>query len=302
MKQNGFLQKPDLTVGLLFSLLAVVIWAAWLPATQVAIDEGIAPLDLALLRFVVPAVLLAPVWWQLGVVPKVAPVALLAMMGWGAPFVILVSIGLENASVAHTAAMVPCTMPLIAAVAARVFLGERIGRDRWFGMALIGVAAACVLLPVVFSGSGATLERMGLLLLASAGWAAFTVAFRYSGLTGLQATALVSLYSTVLLLPALYVAGSSLGGRSAGALVFHLTAQGLLSGFVATLAYALAIKRLGASTAASFSVLVPVLATVFAFFWLGEIPSGLDAFALGIGSAGVAIVTGALRLSRDLRG
>lgn len=285
-------------VGLFLSLLAVVIWAGWLPATRMAIEEGVAPLDLALLRFAVPAVLLAPVWWRLGILPAVPPIALLAMMGWGAPFVILVSMGLQSASVAHTAAMVPCTMPLIAAVGARLVLGERIGPERGFGMALIAVAAACVVFPVLFWGSGDALGRMGLLLLAATGWAAFTVAFRYSGLTGLEATALVSLYSTVLMLAAIAVTGSTLGELGMGALAFHLTAQGVLSGFVATLAYALAIRRLGAATAASFSVLVPVLATVFAFFWLGERPGGLDVFALGVGSIGVAVVTGALRLSR----
>lgn len=281
------------------ALVAVVIWAAWLPATRIALDDGLGPADISLLRYAVPALLLAPVCWRTGLRPDGVPVPLLiAMMCWGAPFVLLLSAGLERASVVHTAALVPCTMPVIAAVASWVLYGERIARARLLGMALIGFAALCVL-GSVLSGSDTTdLTAIGLLLLASCGWAAYTVAYRRSGLTAMQAAAVVFAWSTLLLVPLVLLKGSALGQLSLASLVFHVTAQGVLTGCVATIAYGLAINRLGVPRAASFSVLVPVLATLLAVVWIGETPSLIDSIALGVGTLGVAIVNGAVSFRR----
>jgi len=202
---------------------------------------------------------------------------------------------MARASVAHTSALVPCTMPVIAALAARFFYGERIAPERRAGIALIGVAALCVLVSI-FTGEGETdLATVVLLLLASAGWAAYSVAYRRSGLTAMQAAAVVFAWSTLLLLPVAVVGGTGMGALPLPSLAFHLVAQGVLTGLVATIAYGLAINRLGVPRAASFSVLVPVIATVLAFFWIGETPSVLDGVALAIGTLGVAAVNGVLR-------
>jgi len=69
---------------------------------------------------------------------------------------------------------------------------------------------------------------------------------------------------------------------------FHSIAQGLLSGAVATIAFGYAIQTLGPPRASSFSALVPGLAAIIGFLWLGEVPSILDIIALGAASLGVA--------------
>lgn len=282
--------------GIALALLAVVIWAGWLPATRVAVEDGLAPLDVAFLRYAVPAVILAPVWWRVGMVPRGVPVpVLLALFCWGAPFVFLISTALTQASVAHTAALVPCTMPVLAALGARVFYGERIPVERRIGIALIALAAMLVLGTVLAGYGGATSgTAIALLLLASAGWAAYSVAYRRSGLTAVEAAAVVFAWSTLALLPFILFYGTDLPNVPAPTLLFHAGVQGVLSGCVATIAYGLAITRLGVPRAASFSVLVPVLATLLAVFWLGEHPSMLDVLALGIGTLGVAVVNGVI--------
>jgi len=282
------------------ALLAVVIWAAWLPATRAAIGDGLGPVDIALLRYAVPAAMLAPVCRRIGLLPKGVPrPLLLAMFCWGAPFVLLLAAGLQRASVAHTAALVPCTMPVIAAAASWVFYRETIPRERRIGIALIALAALCVIGSVLAGGGGGTdFATVGLLLLASAGWAAYAVAYRRSGLTAVEAAAVVFAWSALLLVPLALWSGTGLMRLPLPSLLFHITAQGILSGFVATIAFGLAINRLGAPRAASFSVLVPVLATLLAVFWLGETPSPLDGIALAIGTLGVAVVNGVVTLGR----
>lgn len=292
-------KTDDTRIGYALAALAVVIWAGWLPATRVAVADGITPLDLALLRYGVPALMLAPVWWRLGLFPKgLSPLIFLAMMGWGAPFVFLIATALTRASVAHASTLVPCTMPLIAATASWVVYGEKIGPQRLIGMALIAVAALCVLGSVLIGAGNADLTTIGILLLASSGWAAYTVAFRRSGLTPMQAAALIFVWSTILLVPLIAFTGSGLPDVPLTTIAFHATAQGVFSGFVATIAYGLAINRLGVPRAASFSVLVPVLATVLAVVWIGERPSALDTVALTIGTLGVTIVNGVFSRGR----
>ncbi len=279
--------------GYALAALAVFIWAAWLPATRVAVADGITPLDLCLLRYGIPALLLAPVWWRLGLMPKgLPPLVFLAMMGWGAPFVYLISTGLSRASVAHASTLVPCMMPLIAAFGSWIIYGERIARQRLVGMGFIAIAALCVLASVLSGAGTADLGTLGILLLAATGWASYSVAYRRSGLTAMQAAALVFIWSTIIIAPFILLTGSGLPDIPLSRIAFHGTAQGIFSGFIATIAYGLAINRLGMSRAASFSVLVPVLATILAFFWIGERPSALDTVALAIGTIGVAIVNG----------
>lgn len=270
-------------------LTAVVIWAGWMVATRFAVNEAVAPLDLALIRYAVPALCLAPWWMKCGLVPRQTPLwALIMMMGWGAPFVIFMAMAMQTASVAHVAAIVPCMMPLIAAALSWALFRERFGLSERIGFALIAVGAAFVGVPLVLGGESAALGNIGLLMVCATGWASFSVAFRRSGLTPPQAAGLVCLYSTVIVGALLLRFGSSLGGLSWQAIAFHSIAQGLLSGAVATIAFGYAIQVLGPPRASSFSALVPGLAALIGYLWLGEVPSGLDTMALAAASLGVA--------------
>ncbi len=270
-------------------IVAVLIWAGWMVATRFAVKQAIAPLDLALLRYGVPALVLMPWWWPRGPLARGVPRwTLVMMMGWGAPFVILVALGMRTASVAHVAAIVPCMMPLLAAGMSFAIFGDRFGRSEKIGFALIALGAALVIGPLAVGGAGIALGNIGLLVLASLGWASFSVAFRRSGLTPPEAAGLVCLYSTIVVGALLLWTGSSLAAMDWGVIAFHATAQGLLSGAVATIAFAVAIQRLGPPRASSFSALVPGLAALIAWLWLGEIPGPVDSIALVSASLGVA--------------
>ena len=85
-----------LALGYLAAAIAVTIWAAWILWLRVAVAEGYgAPLtgvDVALLRFSAPMLLLAPIWLRFGLGEGLKPSGvswpvLIAMLGWGAPFV-----------------------------------------------------------------------------------------------------------------------------------------------------------------------------------------------------------------------
>lgn len=279
------------TIAVLFALGAITIWAGWMSATRIAATEGSAPIDVAFLRYAVPALMLMPVWVSAFRKAWGAPLwSLVAMLGWGLPFVWLVTAALERASVIHLATIVPCTLPIFAVVGERVFFGQKVDRTQLPGFILIGIAAFSLILNAAVGASGADLNSIFLLLLAAAGWAAYTVAFKRTGFTSTEGPAYVCVVSTLLLLTIKAGSSGPFLAMTWQQISFNAIAQGVLSGFVATILYTAAIDRIGSVRTASFSVLLPVLAACIAYLWLGEVPSFLDVVALSLGTLGVAIV------------
>ena len=145
-----------------------------------------------------------------------------------------------------------------------------------------------------FAGGGAW--RGHLLLLAGAAmWAVYTLAFKRSGLSAIEAAAFVAVWSTIMLLPLgapalvrVVAAGHALD------VIVQAAVQGVLSGVLAIVLYGVAITRLGATRGAALTALVPVLAAILSVPLLGEWPGAATALAIVATTLGVALAAGAL--------
>lgn len=306
----------DLAIGLGMAAVTLVIWAGWLVALRASVggaEDGprLAPAEIAFLRALAPAALLAPIWlaplWRRrprraadairGLRDSLAPpgvglgwLALCAL--WSAPFVLMIATGLSISGVALAGALVPASMPLWAAALAWAILGARpLGRAR-LGLALIGGAMALVTAPALLAQGAATLSAAPWFVGASICFAAFAVAFPQTKLRAAHAVALVGAYSTLGLLAADLagrLAGApllSFGGLSLGRIAFEIGWHGVLSGVVSVVSFAIAIDKLG-PPAAAISSMVPGLAAVMAWAALGEVPSVWEGAALAAASYGV---------------
>jgi len=295
-RMTGTMRQNDDTTAFLLALGAVTIWAGWMSATRFAAIDGIAPIDVSMLRYGVPALMLAPVWPGTFRKLRTAPTwSLIAMLGWGLPFVWLVTASLERANVVHLATIVFCTMPVFAVLGEWLLFGTTVDRVRLPGFLLIAIAASMVIASALIGDNGTDLYSVSLMLIATAGWAAYTVAFKHSGFSPAEGPAYVCVVSTILLLAIKALGSDPFFPLTWPQIAFHAVAQGVLSGFVATILYTMAIARIGATRTASFSVLMPMMGTAIAFAWLGEAPSMLDLGALAIGTLGFAIVNGVIR-------
>lgn len=264
-------------------------------ATRLAAQQGIAPLDVAFMRYSVPALLLLPVWLPTLRKLRGAPRwSVFAMLGWGAPFLWLVTASLKESNVVYFATIVPCTMPIFAVIAEKVFFKQQPTRTQIIGFVLIGTAALLVIINAL-TGGGTSLSSLGLMFLAAAGWACYVVSFRHTGLTAAQGAAWVSVASTIVILLVKLTTGSELFPLTMDQFVFNAISQGLISGFAAVLLYTIAIGRLGPVRSASFSVLLPILGSLFAWVWLGEAPSSFSLFTLALGTIGVGVINGVFR-------
>ena len=278
--------------GVAAALGAVLIWAAWIVATHHAVDHALDPAAVGLLRFAVPALVFAPVWWRTGIKPKgISWPMLAALLGFGAPFFLIAGHAMAFAPAPDIAPLLSGAMPLIVALAA-MRLGETFGFARKLGLVLIVLGIATIAGFSGFAGDGAWRGHL-LLLAAAAMWAVYTLAFKRSGLTAIDAAALVAVWSTILLLPlGAPVLLQVVAAGQARDVIVQAIVQGLLSGVVAIVLYGVAISRLGAARGAALTALVPVLAAVLSVPLLGQWPSAATALAIVTITLGVMLAAG----------
>lgn len=283
--------RPSRAIGLAAAFAAAAIGAAWQIATRAGASTDLRPLDLALLRYGVPALALSPLLWRAGFWPSTARRMSIVpiFLGGGLPFGLIAMAGAGLAPVAHMGALLPGTMPLFTALLAFAVLGERIGRQRAIGFAIVAAGVAAIVGPALVVGGDGTWRGDLLFLAASALWAVFSVAYRRSGLSAWQISALLAALSFACVLPLWLIAGGGLLSASWRDVALQVAAQGICAGLLGTWTYALAIRHLGAGRAALSGALVPALSALGGFVMLGEIPDLSTAAGIVLTMLGIAL-------------
>lgn len=293
------LSRADYIRGALWGLGAISIWVGWILYTRVGVTSAsskMSPFDLVALRFACAGVLMLPIVLRQGLA-----IGRVGLVNWfllvccaGVPYVLLASSGLQFAPAAQAGALIPGTMPLWASLLALIVLKEHISGWRRAGLALIPVGIIAILGTGLFHFESGHWRGHLMFLAASMTWATFTVAMRRSGLPAMHAAAIVSVVSMIVYLPIyLLFLPHQLGGTPWSAIVGQTVYQGIVVSIISLVAYARAVNILGASLAASFASLVPVLAMLAAIPLLGEIPTPGDVLGIGVITLGVFLASGA---------
>jgi drug/metabolite transporter (DMT)-like permease len=268
-------------------LLTVVLWASAFPAIQVSV-AGYGWAGLALFRLAIASAALAiaaplvkvrrPAMRDLPLIGVSAVTGMAAyqlLLGWG-----------ELRVPGGTASLIVVTNPVYSAIIAVLFLGERIGGRQVTGgvIALGGIAVIAV------GQGGLRFERYALVVLAAAvALGTYHAAIKplLSRYTGLEVTAYATWAGTLLLLPAIPAlahAWPHAGKQAIVATVFLGLAPSAL-GFVA---WGYGVARLPVTVATGSLYLVPPIAVLIGYVWLGDKPSLIELIGGAIALAGVA--------------
>ncbi|EWG99020.1 hypothetical protein Q427_27370 [Halomonas sp. BC04] len=171
----------------------VLIWSFYFLSLRQGALSPISRLDMTLFRYAVPGLLLLPLLlrrWSM--IRMVSPVWLLGMvLGAGLPFFLLGAIGMGWAPVAQGSTLIPGTAPLFVTLLAVTLFRQPFSRWRRVGLAAVLVGVVCL----IAAGMGDTAilgEGQLLFLVCSLLWAVFTVSVRQSGLSPLEAAAVVT--------------------------------------------------------------------------------------------------------------
>jgi drug/metabolite transporter (DMT)-like permease len=214
------------------------------------------------------------------------PLTLFQGAGMGA----LVICGLQFAPANHQAALGPgVNAAWVALLGFLVF-------DRRPSPRIVVGATLCAMGVLLLTGWGAARQDPTVLLgdamflSASALGALYVLQMRSWGVSAMQAAAIVTVYSGLIVVPwHLFSAAQPLWRVTPFELLWQTLWQGVLIGCVALIALNQAIKRLGAERSSALIALVPVLTAILAGLFLDEVPSTGEIAAILAISAGVSI-------------
>ncbi len=278
-------------------LALTVIWGVNYSVLKAVLDT-LDPLALNALRFPLAAALLAVMVRRrpgLSVEPRDRlPLFLLGILG-NVVYQMAFILGIES-TLAGNASLLLATSPVWT-----VLLSAALGHEAPNALVFVGSAVTLGGMTLVVMGGGhalgmgrSTLKGDGLLAVAAVLWACYTVASgRYVRRYGATR---VTAWTIWVGTPFLMLLGvSSLGALSWASVSPWVWAGVAYAGvFAIGTAYLLwnrGVRKLGNSRTAIYSNLVPVVALITAWLWLGEVPTVLQA-------TGAAVVLGGITLAR----
>jgi len=285
----------NFSVGFFAALAAALVGSAWQLISRHGVTTTLGPLDIALLRYGIPALLLCPLLFgKTPGSPKAPRMALaLLVVGGGLPFGLLVLAGAQWAPASHMGIFMAGSLPLFTAIGARIHKGEKMHGARLIGLVCIALGMALFAVGS-FRPSSPSWQGDLLFLAAAMLWAVYSLAFGHCGLTAWQGAAFVNGWSTLLLLPLLWLTGTArLFDAPWHDVALQAVGQGVIAGVLGLVAYSVAISRLGAARASLSAAAVPVLTTLGAACFMGEPITAEALLALALVVPGIVLASGA---------
>ncbi|MGX1787409.1 DMT family transporter [Bosea sp. NPDC055332] len=283
--------SPKRLRGFLWATLTVSIFAGWFVVTRFSVTRILNVWDLTALRYGIGAILLAPVLLR-DLPPRAWRNGFIFAALWGAPFAALVALGVQMTSAGRAASVTPTLMPVFAGLLGWLLLRQPPGGIRLVGYAAIAAGLCGLVFTASSGGATPSLLGLGFLALAAAMWAGYTLLLRGSGLNPLQSAALICFWSGVIFVPAYLILGiGHLGQAPTVEIAVQGFYQGVLMSIVALISFNRAVTLLGASAAAAMIALVPVIASLLAIVFLGEIPTVAEGISIAFIVTGVLLAT-----------
>lgn len=253
--------------------LTTFLWAASFSAIKVAL-VAYTPAEVAFVRYLIASALLAS--YSLFVrmpLPKLRDVPLISVCGFVGFTLYNWALNAGEVGVsAGTASFIIASDIGIIALLAQLFYGERLSGVAWSGVGLciLGVA-------VVSFGSGDSFSfswAAALVFVATLAISAYTLIQkplleRYSPMQFISYAIWTGTFFLLFFAPNSFEAVSQAPLGATLAIAF----LGIFPGVIAYVAWSYALSKIPAGKAGSYLAVIPVVATIISWLWLGEIPT-----------------------------
>lgn len=281
--------KTD-SVATIAVVVTIFAWASAFPAIRAGL-EAFGPLELGAVRFAIAAI---PAAVYLAVTrPKLPEINELWRFGVGGFGFVALYTGLLNYGEltvsAGAASFIINVSPILTALFATAFLGERFSRIAWAGTFLSFAGIGIIAL-----GEGDELRfDTGALLILGAAVVTSANAIAQKPLFKRHNPLAVAAWNMVigaLALSPFLPSGLAQAAVADAHGLFAVIYLGIVPSLIAYASWAVALSRLPASRASNFLYCVPPVATLMGFFWLGEAPGLLGIVGGALALIGVAVV------------
>ncbi len=277
-------------LGYLSITVTLLIWASFFLSLKGGANSELTPADIALTRFLIPALVLLPLVWKARYAVAAVPNHYLVGMfvGSGLPYLLVAGTAMQFVPVSHGSALVPGTLPLFVTGIAVLFFKQPLSRHRVVGLGLVLLGILLFLGNSLSSFNFEYTKGHLLFLCGSLMWATFTISARVANLNALVSAGFISFCSILLLLVLIltgtlpsHLMNTPIAQWPVTELAVHSAVQGVGAGLIAAFTYLYAVNTLGAERSAAFGSATPAIATLLAISLFNEIPDIMTWLALG---------------------
>lgn len=282
-------------IGVIAALGTVTIWSLYFMSLKMGALSALSSIDLAVLRFAIPAVLLSGIFvksWSS--YKKTAWVYKLGVIfGGGLPFFMISATAMNASGVLFGSTLIPGVAPLFVTLIAITLFKQSLPKSRFFGLIAIGLGTCALLAGAWFQGDSRIFFGALMFVGCAFSWALFTVSVRQSQLRPLQVAALAAVPNGILITLYLLAAqpSSMLLNIPLNELLAQALTQGVLVGICSGFFYSMAISRLGAEKTAAIGSLTPIVSTLLAVIILQEALEMIPVLGLCLVATGVILAS-----------